>query len=992
MNSHPSQDIYAETLAVFDQNEQQYEPLTTPEVADVLDAKRRTVYKRLQKLVDRGELETKETGSNSRVWWRPPTPSSTTLPDVSTDRKPRSEGDSPDESTPPEVDTTDRVSSQSEKGLNGSQSYREIFEAIPVGVTLRDASDGTLIDVNQQYCEMLGYSREELLAPDSERAHANVPPYTTAKADQYIRQAETDGPQTFEWLDQTKEGEQLPVEVHLRQTTLDGGDKILAVVRDITDRKERKRKREEANQQLQAVVDTVEAAIFIKDTEGRYQLMNDECKKQLGLDPGKEIVGLTDEDLFPPETAEQYHTDDKRVLEQGETIRVEESIPMSEGVQTHLTLKSPLFDGDGQLAGVCAVSTDITDRKDREQKLQARSTAMESSIDGMAILDANGEYAFVNQAHTDIYGYDDQDAFLGETWQMCYDEDEIGRFETEIMPTLYDQGAWRGEVRGQRKDGTTFPQELSLSVTDDDGIVCVVRDISGRKEREGELRAARRFNEELVENAPFGMFRLDEDLQITYENPRAHEIVGLPEDRDSSPAIGVDIRELPSIVETGKADLFTRLQDGETIEFEFPFESIYGKEAYFTGRGVPLYRGGEFDGGILMATDISDHRQYERELERQQEQLEALNDLHGVVHEITEAVIEQSTREEIERAVCDRLAASESYQFAAFADISLSLSSGDQAGQGPTGEAVRTQEIQIAQNPLEGSDSEPWHQYAEEYGFKSAAAIPIVHGARLYGVISVYSERTDAFATEEREVLGQLGEVIGHTIAALDRKRALMSDEVIELTLQIPQLLESRDVSVTADETVTIKRTIPLGDDEYLMYGTATPDALDMIYAMGEQFPDWKSVRTFGETDGEVRFEQRLSSPPVTSIIADQGGHFEEGRIEDGEYSLTVHLPPGADVRQIIADIREIYPSVESLSQRQITREESSPHQTLSLLTEKLTQRQRAALEAGYHGGFFEWPRDRSGEEVAESLDIGASTFHQHIRKAEKKLLDVVFA
>ncbi len=638
---------------------------------------------------------------------------------------------------------------------------------------------------------------------------------------------------------------------------------------------------------------------------------------------------------------------------------------------------------------------------------------MESSIDGIAILDSNGEYVFVNQAHADIYGYDNPDALLGETWQMCYNEDALARFNDDIMPTLYDEGAWRGDAIGQRKDGTTFPQELSLSLTADDGIVCVIRDISDRKEREQELRAARQFNEELVENAPFGMFRLDEDLRITYENPRAQEIIGLPPDIESSAAIGVDIRELPSIVETGQADLFTRLRDGETIEFEFPFESIYGKEAYFTGRSVPLYRGGEFDGAILMATDISEHRRYERELERQQEQLEALNELNSVVHEITDAVIEQSTREEIEHVVCDRLAASDSYQFAWICavdssrqleprvekgidgyldDISLSVNPNDPAGRGPTGKAVQTQEIQVTQNALNDPDFEPWHQYANKYEFNSAVAIPIVHGNRVYGVIGVYSERTDAFAKEEREVIGQLGEVIGHAIAALDRKRALMSDEVIELNLRIPKFLESRNVPVTTDEAIEIKRTIPLGDDEYLMYGTAAADAMDMIHAMGERFPDWKSVRAVDETDGKIRFEQRLSSPPVASIVADQGGHFEGGRIEEGEYSVTVHLPPGADIRQIIADIQEIYPSVVSISQQQVTREEASPRQTLSLLTEQLTERQRAALEAGYHGGFFEWPRDRSGEEVAESLDIGASTFHQHVRKAEKKLLDVVFS
>jgi hypothetical protein len=66
-------DIHADTLAVFDRREDRYEPLTTPEVADALGVGRRTVYERLRTPVDRGDLRTKATGSNARVWWRPPT-------------------------------------------------------------------------------------------------------------------------------------------------------------------------------------------------------------------------------------------------------------------------------------------------------------------------------------------------------------------------------------------------------------------------------------------------------------------------------------------------------------------------------------------------------------------------------------------------------------------------------------------------------------------------------------------------------------------------------------------------------------------------------------------------------------------------------------------------------------------------------------------------------------------------------------------------------
>ena len=45
-------------------------------------------------------------------------------------------------------------------------------------------------------------------------------------------------------------------------------------------------------------------------------------------------------------------------------------------------------------------------------------------------------------------------------------------------------------------------------------------------------------------------------------------------------------------------------------------------------------------------------------------------------------------------------------------------------------------------------------------------------------------------------------------------------------------------------------------------------------------------------------------------------------------------------------------------------------------------------MDAAYHSGFFEWPRDTSGEEVAASLDVSPPTFHQHLRKAERKLFE----
>jgi PAS domain S-box-containing protein len=148
---------------------------------------------------------------------------------------------------------------------------------------------------------------------------------------------------------------------------------IRGAIQDITKRKELERDRLETTRQFQAVLNTVEAAIFIKDTDGRYQLMNPECRKLLGIDPDEEITGRTDHEFLPDDVAAQYQRDDQRVLEREETIEVEEEVPTPEGTQHNLTLKSPFYDGSGELQGICAVSTDISEVEIQRERLHRQN-------------------------------------------------------------------------------------------------------------------------------------------------------------------------------------------------------------------------------------------------------------------------------------------------------------------------------------------------------------------------------------------------------------------------------------------------------------------------------------------------------------------------------------------------------------------------------------------------------------------------------------------
>ena len=101
---------------------------------------------------------------------------------------------------------------------------------------------------------------------------------------------------------------------------------------------------------------------------------------------------------------------------------------------------------------------------------------------------------------------------------------------------------------------------------------------------------------------------------------------------------------------------------------------------------------------------------------------------------------------------------------------------------------------------------------------------------------------------------------------------------------------------------------------------------------------------------------------------------------------MTVQLPHSVDSRQIIETVTEEFPAAEIRAQRQVTRPADELGHVAAAFEETLTDRQRSVLETAYFAGHFEWPRDSSGQEIAESLDISPATFSQHLRAAQNKV------
>ncbi len=178
----------------------------------------------------------------------------------------------------------------------------------------------------------------------------------------------------------------------------------------------------------------------------------------------------------------------------------------------------PLRNGN-EIIGRVWSFRDIGERQRNEQALQQQAIAIKTSIDGIAILDANETYLYLNESHARIYGYGGPQELIGKNWQTLYDKAELLRFEQEIFPEFYRTGHWQGEAMGVRRDGRRFPQEVSLSATQNGGFVWVVRDISSRKQAEAALREAEERYRSIFENAVVGIYQTTPDGRYLSVNP-----------------------------------------------------------------------------------------------------------------------------------------------------------------------------------------------------------------------------------------------------------------------------------------------------------------------------------------------------------------------------------------------------------------------------------------------------------------------------------------
>jgi hypothetical protein len=270
--------------------------------------------------------------------------------------------------------------------------------------------------------------------------------------------------------------------------------------------------------------------------------------------------------------------------------------------------------------------------------------------------------------------------------------------------------------------------------------------------------------------------------------------------------------------------------------------------------------------------------------------------------------------------------------------------------------------------------------------------IPLVHDRIVYGVLVLFADRSDPFDEREVAVLDELGETIGYAINAAESKQTLLTDAIVELELLCTDPAAALvTLSSRAECEIDLEGVVPATEGTLLAYQSVEGTTPEEVQQLGGEAAGVTAIRCIDDRDEGGLFEFTLGDGSLLASLTEHGTNIRSMRTENGECRAVVEATPEMDIRSLVAHLQRSFPEIKVLSKRELDR----PIERIEALSDgafdDLTDRQREAIEAAYRAGYFDWPRESTAEEVADSMAISSPTLHRHLRKAQNDLLSEFF-
>ena len=679
------------------------------------------------------------------------------------------------------------------------------------------------------------------------------------------------------------------------------------------------------------------------------------------------------------------------------------------------------------------------DRREREAELERFEAIVRAVDDGVYAVDTDGRFSLVNPAMAELTGYDAEE-LLGKHLSAVKSDDETEAALSALLSGEASERTVEGPVLRAR--GRPVVCEDNMTRLDDAeggvwGVVGVVRDVS-------EQRAQREMLSELVEASRSFMGARDRAevmrmVAAAIENVLGFELNVVRQfDREgerlvpagTTDAVTARLDEPPTY-DLGEGGPGRAFIDGEPVEvtdtadLDDDRQRDVVRSALHLPMGVhgTISIGSEEPGAFsdvdrqaiqLLATSgaaAANRAKREQEVRDARERADTLVDrINGLIEDTVEVLVQAGTREELERGVVEQLVATDPYAVAWVAqpdvatdrleatawagdpDLSDALDGHtlDQAADDPVARALREDEIQVS-NDLADVPEGSVHAAAASADLGSMVAVPLTYTGTSYGVLTVYAREPDAIADRERVVLSALGRAIANAVNAIESGRILTTSKVIEMefTVRDADLLFGR-LSARTGATLDLAGSVYQSDGSLRLYVTATDTDESTVLEALDGDDAVREATVITDHDDEVLFEAVVAESLI-ELLADHGAVTQAVTAEDGVVRYTVELPQEAEAREVFELVEGRYEGTDLVGYHEHERAARTRQEFREAVLDRFTDRQETAVRGAHLGGFFQWPREVDGDELADSMDISRPTYHQHLRAAQRKVFEELF-
>ena len=251
---------------------------------------------------------------------------------------------------------------------------------------------------------------------------------------------------------------------------------------------------------LDTVIQTSHDGILVVDSEGRFEFGNEAFFQIFGW-PDEELLGHHFIKVVPPDLHE-FILERWEEVQAGNGAPYEVDIVQKDGSRRSMLVSHRHMTIAGQRK-YCVVAKDITESKQAQEALRFLSLITEQVSDAVLTTNLDFEITYVNRSFERLFGYS-REEILGLSPGILNAEPDAERIQSDIYKTVSSGGVWRGELLNRRKDGSTFPCEMTIfPLVDDEGNTFAYagnqRDITERKQAEEALTRYHTLLEEMVQ-------------------------------------------------------------------------------------------------------------------------------------------------------------------------------------------------------------------------------------------------------------------------------------------------------------------------------------------------------------------------------------------------------------------------------------------------------------------------------------------------------------